>query len=441
MDRTIRTILYYWIEKEIPEIKRRHIDLTRYLQMTPGKIIVVTGFRRTGKTFLLYGLIKDLLKDLSKEEVIHIDFNDERIPPDTTFLTELIPVIRSTFEKRTQFLFLDELQEMNDWSRWLRRIHDQKDLRLFLTGSSSKVSSREIPSELRGRALEVEIFPLSFKEFLNYRGVSLNMDHIEFREMEYATLKRNLDEYLKYGGMPEVVDSPSSMKVEILQEYFRTVVGRDIVERYKVQNEAALKAMLLLLLNSTRYSVSKLHNTLKSQGHSVGKTTLFTYLGYVESSYFMNNVNMFSYNVKDPLQYPRKQYFIDNGFLTALSTTFGKDIGRSYENCVAIELLRRGLRENISYWRDDRGWEVDFVIRSDGKVVQLIQVCSDLDRPDTVSREIRSLIKASNELDCDDLLIIGGDRDKVEDIKGSNVRFVPLWKYLLVNEGPEIPRT
>ena len=187
--------------------------------------------------------------------------------------------------------------------------------------------------------------------------------------------------------------------------------------------------------------MSKLHNTLKSQGHSVGKSTLFTYIEYVESSYFMHNVNIFSFNVKDTLQYPRKQYFIDNGFLTALSTTFGKDIGRSYENCVAIELLRRGHREKLSYWRDDRGWEVDFVIRSDGKVVQLIQVCSDLDRPETVSREIRGLIKASKELDCDDLLIIGGDQDKIEVIKGSHVRFVPLWKYLLEHEGPEILRS
>lgn len=431
MDETIKTILYYWMEKNIPNIKKRATELHIYLDIKPKKIIVVTGFRRAGKTFLIYGLMKELLEKHSKEEVLYINFNDERIPPRTEFLSELLPVIKSTFEKRTRYLFLDEVQEVPEWSKWLRRITDNEDFQIFVTGSSSKVSSREIPTELRGRALEVELYPLSFREFLDFNGISFDLKDIEYRENEFALLKKSLDEYLEYGGMPEVVEAPKTMKIEILQNYYRTVVAQDVIERFRVQNEEALKAMMLLLMNSTQYSVSKLHNTLKSQGHNVGKSTLISYIDHVASSYFLHPVYIFSTKVKDSMQYPRKPYFIDNGFITALSTRFGKDMGRYYENCIAIEYLRRGYRDGLFYWRDERGWEVDFVLRSDKGVERLVQVCYDLDNPETRDREMRSLVKASKELNCQNLYIINRDLDGIEEYRGVRIKLIPLWKFLL----------
>ncbi len=431
MDRTIKALYYFWIDKNLPEIKRRTRDLHGHLGIKPRKIVVVTGFRRVGKTYLVYDLIKDILKEVSKEEAIYINFNDERIPRRTEFLSRLLPVIREISRKEITYLFLDEVQEMPNWSKWLRRLIDNEEMEIFVTGSSSKVSSREIPTELRGRCLEVEMFPLSFSEFLDFKGLSLNRKDLEYREKDLAVLRNYLLEYLKYGGMPEVVQADERFKIEILQQYYRTVVSQDIIERHKVHNEEALKTMMRLLINSTQYSISKLHNTMKSMGMEVGKSTLIKYLGHVKDSYFLQPVMIHSTKVKDSLQYPRKVYFIDNGFITALSTRFDRDQGRSYENCVAVELMRRGMRERMFYWRNERGWEVDFCIRSPTRVDRLIQVCYDLDDPYTKEREVRALIKASSELECDDLAIITGDVEKVEEHRGKKIRFIPLWKFLL----------
>lgn len=431
MDRTIKTILFYWIEKDLPDIIEREVDLDEYLDILPGKIPVISGFRRTGKTFIVYGLMNELLKKYSREEMIYVNFSDERIPRETGFLSKLLPTIRSTFDGEIKYLFLDEVQEMPKWSEWLRRVNDNEEIGIIITGSSSKVSSREIPTELRGRALEIELYPLSFGEFLDFNGMKFDLNNIDLRENEMSTLIRYLDKYLKYGGMPEVVLAPEGLKIEILQDYYRTVLARDVVERYDIKNEQALKAMILLMINSSYYSISKLNNTLKSLGHRIGKTTMMNYIGYLQTSYFLHPVEIFSTKVKDSMQYPRKPYFIDNGFITALSTKMDKDMGRAYENCVAIELMRRGCKDKIYYWKDERGWEVDFVLKDDEGVKKLIQVCYNMDDLETRVREIRALEKASRELKCKELLIISRDMDKIEQIKDIRIEVIPLWKFLL----------
>ena len=145
----------------------------------------------------------------------------------------------------------------------------------------------------------------------------------------------------------------------------------------------------------------------------------------------MFTLNIHSRKVKDSMQYPRKPYFIDNGFITSLSTRYGKDMGRSYENCVAVELLRRGYKERMFYWGDDRGWEVDFVLMSDDRVDKLVQVCYDLNHPDTRDREIRALLKASRELNCSNLVIINKDIDRVETHRNKKIDIIPLWRFLM----------
>ena len=436
MNSTIKKIIYSWIDKKIPEVIPRETDLEGYLHLEPGKIIVITGFRRVGKTFLLYQLLNRVLEEMDREEAVYVNFDDERIPLRTEFLTELLPTLKRSFSEKCGLLFLDEIQDMPDWSKWLRRIHDNEELEIFVTGSSSKVSSREIPTELRGRCLEVNLYPLSFKEFLTFKGVDVNIDTVPYSEGEKIKTWRMLDEYLDYGGMPEVVLSGEERKYEILQQYYGTVVARDIVERYNINNEEGLKALLRLLLNSTQYSVSKLYATLKSMNYRIGKTTLLNYLAYIESSYFTHSIKIFSPKVKDQLQYPRKLYFIDNGFINAISIRLSKNTGRLYENAVAMELLRRSAGKDIDihYWRDASGKEVDFVVKEGLGIKKLIQVCCDISDLDTKKRETRSLVRASEELKCDDLLIITGDHEGKEDIGGKKISFVPLWKWLLLGK-------
>ena len=279
----------------------------------------------------------------------------------------------------------------------------------------------------------ISTFPLSFREFLRFKNIKADPDILQYSEKERTKITTKLDEYLKFGGMPEVVLSTEDKKLEILQQYYGTVVRRDVVERFNVKNEEGLRAMMRLLLNSTQYSISRVYDTLKSLNYEIGKTTLLNYLHYVESSYFIYSLPIFSYKIKDSLQYPRKIYFIDNGFITSISTRHSKDYGRLYENAVAIELLRRYSQKDteLYYWNDRRGKEVDFVVKNGLKIKQLIQVCYDIKHYDTKKREIDALLKASNELNCKNLLIITGDVEGTEELKNKKINFVPLSKWLL----------
>ncbi len=433
MDETIKTILYAWKEKQIPTIIPRDYDLKKYLDQKPRKIIVITGFRRVGKTYLLLQLINTLLKESDKEQEVYMNFDDERIPEETAFLTQLLPTIQQTFKKKTKHLFLDEIQDMPLWSKWLRRIYDNEDMGLFVTGSSSKVSSREIPTELRGRCLEIRVFPLSFREFLRFKNIKVDLNSLPYSEAVKTTILNALNEYLLFGGMPEVVLAEEMKKSEILQQYYGSVVRRDIVERFHVKNEEGLKALLRLLLNAKQYSISKLYDTMKSLHYEIGKTTILNYLQFVENSYFAYSIPIFSYKIKDRLQYPRKIYFVDNGFITSLSTRHSKDFGRLYENSVALELLRRNASQDVElyYWSDRRGKEVDFVVKQDLQITQLIQVCYDIDDYETKKREINALVKASEELKCNQLLVITGDYRGTEKVKQKTIRFMPLYQWLL----------
>lgn len=422
----INTILYSWKSRDLPRTIERNIDLSNYLDMKVNKIIVVTGFRRSGKTYLLLQLIQNLLKNYTRKEVIYINFEDERIPLKTGFLTNMLPIIKQEFGK-TEFLFLDEIQVIKNWSKWLRRVYDtETGTRFFVTGSTSKLSGREIPTELRGRFLEVHVYPLNFREFLKFRNVEIDERAAKHSEDEKAKVVRNFNEYLENGGLPEIV--LSDKKTELIQNYYNTVVKMDIIEKSGIRNEEGMKALIRLLLNSTHYSISKLYKTLKSLNYKIGKTTVQEYISYIESSYFMYSLPIFSHKVKDQIQYPRKLYFIDNAFLS-LSSKFLKNRGRLYENLVFIELKRRS--KELYYWLSKQKEEVDFVVFDGMKTKQLIQVCYDISDLDTKKRETRALLKAGKELKCSNLLIITEDKEGKEKVKGKTIKYIPLWKWLL----------
>lgn len=433
MDNTIRTILAEWKTKEIPLVIPRETNILDYLNMKVNKIIVLNGFRRVGKTYLLYGLANHLFKSNSREEIIHINFEDERIPIKTEFLSGILPTADELFNKKVKYLLLDELHNIPNWSKWLRRTYDNRNIRIFVSGSSSRMSEEEIPTELRGRFLEVKVFPLSFREFLKFKEINLNLEGLEYSETEKPILLKALTEYLNYGGLPEVVLENEPKKLELAQSYYATVIKRDIAERYNIKNEESLKTLLRLLLDSKEYSINKTYNTLKSIGQEIGKLTVQKYISYIENSYFAFSLPIFSYKIKDQIQYPKKVYFIDNVFINAISTKFMNNFGRLYENSVAVELKRR--KEDSYYWKNTEKEEVDFVLKGDVKVKQLIQVCYDVSDADTKKREVKALLKASKDLTCDSLLIINRDYSGEEELEWfgikAKIKFIPLWKWLL----------
>lgn len=405
MNPILRTLLYEWQDRKLPSVIDRDIKLSTIPQKGTNNATVITGFRRVGKTYLLYQAIEKLLETHSRNEVVYINFEDERImTPSTDLLTDLIPEIQAIYGKKPKYLFVDELQLIPNWSKWVRRILDTETIQIFITGSSSKMSSAELPTELRGRAWEIKVNPLTFKEFLRFKKTNIDFEKLLFVKDEMARFRFLLDDYLVYGALPAVVLTPSEKKLELLQSYFQTVVQRDIAERYKIDNDRALRTLLKLLLNSSYITISKLANSLKSMGIPVGKSTIGNYISYIESSYFMNELFIHSPAVINQLQYPRKVYFVDTGFITALSIKFSKNMGRLLENVVFHKLAREN--EAIYYYKDDKGNEVDFTILSEGATVALYQVCFDLTDDETQRREVRALLKAGATLNCQNLNLL-----------------------------------
>lgn len=387
-------VLQEWLTKPLPNITPRDNQLKIEDLGLLNKATVITGFRRSGKTYLLFSAIKQIERSgLGRKDVIYINFEDDRLLPQEDTLTQLLPAIVQEFGQKPQYLFLDELQNMPNWSKWLRRILDNEPIKIVVTGSSSRLSSYELPTELRGRSWETKIYPLSFTEYTRFGG-------------------QGFLDYLIYGGFPEVVLSPLEKKTELLQNYFQTVVQREIIERFKIKNDPALKALLRLLLNSTYFTVSKTYQNLKSIGLVVGKTTLNNFLGNIESSYFIRQLSIHSHSSKNKLLYPRKIYVVDNGFITTLSTKFSTNRGRLLENMVYWHLSRK--HEELAYYKDERGKEVDFVVLQNGQAKSLYQVCSDLDDHETRNREINNLIAAGQKLKCEDLHVVGSSSINID---------------------------
>lgn len=390
-----RTIFTDWQEFGIPKAIPREIKLETGKNKFVKKVTVLTGFRRTGKTFVLFDLINRLLQTISRNEILYLNFEDERIPKKTEFLSGLIPAYQSFFGRKPEYLFLDEIQNMPEWSVWLRRMLDTQNLEIFVTGSSSKLSSYEIPTQMRGRTWEKPVSPLTFKEYLVFK----NIDPVNENEREF-----HFNEYLLWGGLPEIVLLGTEKRVETLQNYFDTSVKRDMIERYSIRKEELMKTIIKLLINSTSMTVSRIHNSLKSIGYSTGKDTIVHYLSYISSAYFFNFLNYFSPKMLNQLMYPRKVYCIDNGFITSLSTGFSKNSGRLFENW-AYQHLRKS-HPDIYYLKSKTGREIDFAIMEDNKPVRLIQACYDLSDPDTSKREADSLLHLGKKLGVDHLQII-----------------------------------
>ncbi len=405
MNSILRTLLYEWKDRKLPTTISRDILLDTNPPQGIPNATVITGFRRSGKTYLVYDTIKKLLEAYSHEDVIYINFEDERLlTPDTSLLTDLLPEIQALYGKKPKYLFLDEIQLIPNWSKWTRRILDTEEIQIFITGSSSKLSSAELPTELRGRAWETHVEPLTFTEFLRFKQEFIDFEKAAHVKDEDSRFRFLFEEYLLFGGLPAVVLAPPEKKTELLQSYFQTVVQMDIAERHKIENIALLRTLLKLLLNSTYITISKLHNTLKSLGFAVGKASVDNYISHIESSYFMKELYIHNPAMINQLQYPRKVYFIDSGFMTALSSKYSKNMGRLLENFVFQKLSQK--HKTLYYYKDKKGNEVDFAVFEDGKAVALYQVCFDLTDEETRSREIRSLIKAGAELNCRDLHLI-----------------------------------
>jgi predicted AAA+ superfamily ATPase len=418
MEGTLRSLISEWFSSEIPKLVRRDISLP-----IRGNALALIGPRRAGKTFMMYQIASDLMqRGIARESIVYLNFEDLRLSnlrgeDFPMFLKILAEMTKPLPSGEKALLLLDEVQNLKEWGRWVRSLLD-RGYAVVVSGSSSKVGVREIPTELRGRYLERLVLPLSFREFLKFREV--NIDYLEAPEKRGRIL-RYLREYLMLGGFPEVVLNPEHAK-ELLRVYRETVFYRDIIERFRVRDISSFRFFLEMLEGSfgNYFSLSSAQKTFKSMGIKKSKKTLANYFKYCEDSFYILSIRKFSFSRKAMLQQPRKVYPIDTGYMK------GESIGRRMESSVAIELMRRG---DEAYYMKEGDSEVDFLLVRDRAVEEAIQVSYSLDEVE--KREIEGLKKAFDLFGGIKASILTWDLEGERSLDGRTIRLIPLWKWLL----------
>lgn len=365
------------------------------------KIKVAIGIRRSGKTFLCLQTIKEYLNSgVPLSRILYINFEDDRLLPLTQEkLVNLLESFYTLYPENHQqlcYLFLDEIQNVTDWAIVIRRFFDSRKVNIYLTGSSSKLLSKEIATSLRGRSLTLEVWPFSFQEKLASKNITIPSHLATKKSMDF--MRAELLNYFFSGGFPEVIDVPFDQRIQILQNYVDVVIFRDIIERYGVTNVTLIKYLIRTLITqiSTRFSVNKFYNDLKSQGIAVSKNTLHDYLTYIEDAFLAFGVSLYSESLRKIQTSPRKNYIVDSGLYYAYSSSFSKNHGRIFENF--IYLILRRLSYEIFYYITKNGNEVDFLVKNLYGEMKLYQVVWDVDDAETLQREQRALNEAKQEL-------------------------------------------
>ena len=392
------------------------------------KIISLIGVRRCGKTYLLYGLINQLRSSVNPRNIIYLNFEDDRLHPLT--LQDLDSLMEGYYalypDKRTEkvYLFLDEIQNIPEWERYVRRIHDTLNVQLFVTGSSSRLLSQEIATSLRGRTLTYEVFPFSFREYLAYHQIDVNLHSSHSR----SYIQHAFNNYLHQGGFAETFGETPDIQQRTWRDYLDLIIYRDLIERYDIKNTTLLRHLIRYAMSNigTLISVNKLFNEYKGLGHKVSKETLYLYLGYLEDAYTLFNIPIFRNSVREEQHHPRKIYAVDNGFKTLLHTSLSPDYSKLYENLVFLH-LRRQSRE-VYYYKQTQ--EVDFYVP--GKPSQLVNVSVDIRTPATLEREINGLLEGMRYTGLEEATLVTQEREDVLRVDGKRITIVPAWQYLLL---------
>ena len=407
----IKELLIRFHSSQLPEIINRDIHIPDF--RIANKIIVVIGPRRAGKTFVLYQSMKRLIESgRHLTEFIYLNFENEKLAElKASQLDLIITAYNELYEEKKPVFFLDEVQNIRGWERFVRRLNDEGYL-VYISGSNSKLLSREIATALRGRDYPIQVLPFSFKEFLSVRGIKLEKNW-EFG-LAKTKVKRAFDEYIASSGFPEVV---LENRLDLVDQYFKTMLFQDIIERYRITNTDLMRLFMLFLARQYGgdYSINKFNNFAKSSSYKSSTSTIQKYSIIVEDIYFCFFLKARQKSFKKESTYLKKAYLYDHGFINYYNTE--KDIGRLLENVVAVELMRRNESPLNHY---TNGFECDFITKENS-----IQVCHTINDGNK-KREMNGLIEAVKKFGNAPILIT---YDQEMEIDG--VRTIPAWKWLL----------
>ncbi|MEM3555965.1 MAG: ATP-binding protein [Candidatus Micrarchaeia archaeon] len=420
----------FWSKEQPIGIEREeYLNVLFNILNTTDTILAIVGVRRAGKSFLLRQLAKKLMnKGVGKDSILIVNFEDERFGErNLQLLRDIYETYMEEFKSpKNRFIFLDEIQTVREWEKFARGIHERREAKLIISGSSAKMLSEELATLLTGRSLNFFIYPLDFREFLQFKKIEVK-NKLELVEKRFV-IKKYMKEYLEFGGFPEVV--LSNEKLRILLSYFDTVVLKDVVDRFRIREREKIRVLAKYYLSNVSSPVTfrRISEFLK-----IPLKTTERFSNYLEIANLIFFIKRFSFSLKEQEKSPRKVYAIDTGLSNAIGFRFSENIGRIIENAVALELRRRQSfipTLEVYYWKGNGGKEVDFVVKNRGKL-QLIQACRSVEKAEVKKREIQALLKASNELKCNNLVVVTEDYEGSERVKKKEVKFIPLWRWLL----------
>src|ERR1035437_2896695 len=430
MMETLKAMILDFHESQLDTGVPRRVSL----RAVPGKASVCIGVRRSGKSTYLFQIMRRLLDHkVPRQNILYINFFDDRLhglqQAGIGLVTEayysLFPEKKNT-EK--VYCFFDEIQSITGWEPFVDRLMRTEKCEVYLTGSSARMLSKEIATQMRGRALSWEMFPFSFREFLDYKGIDGAGALSTKRRL---LVQKAFGEYWETGGFPEVVGLTRQLRVKTHQEYFHAVLFRDLVERHDVAHPKAVDDLAHWLVDNiaSPYSVNRLTGYLKALGHNAPKSAVSDYLAWFEDAYFIFSVRIFDASLARSHTNPKKAYCVDHSMITSLSSGILVNSGHLLENLV-FTALRRVFPE-IFYYKTAAGREVDFVVPLRSRSPLLMQVCESLAEPQTRKREVAALRESMIELKVKTATIVTrAEGERIETDAGT-IEVVPIWRFLL----------
>lgn len=412
-----------WGGAVLPSGTQRDITEKIYSLVNTSDVIVLIGMRRSGKTTILFQLMDHLeLQGISKEAILHINFEEPLLASHLTVeaLDALYNDYRAKiFPKGRAYLFFDEIQHVSHWERWVRARNESDHVKIFLTGSSAHMMSRELGTLLTGRHLSITVYPLSFSEFLRFKKIPIPAKTVLSAPHE---INHALEQYLMWGGLPGVVLSHSNAHRELLlKQYFDDLLFKDIAMRHEIRDITLLRHLAVYLLTQTASLVSY-HRIANQFGISIEKAR--SYCAFLQEAFLIDCLSYFSLKTAERNRHPFKVHAVDLGLRQVVALSGSADYGRLMETVVCHQLRMKHSGE-LYYWIHKQ--EIDFLRREKNTIVELIQVAQQVNEPATLRRELSALSDAKKHFTTAKETLITGNpsRKKIN-------HEIALWKFLLV---------
>ena len=389
------------------------------------QVVVVTGVRRAGKSTILKQYISNKIKKgEERKNFLYVNLEEPKFRSELSleFLQRIYEAYLELLDPVSKpFLFFDEVQLIPGWETFVRGLHEKNKARIFVSGSSAKLLSKEFATVLTGRHIDIKVYPLTFPEFLEFKRLIIQ-DKLDIVSQKQK-IKQLLKEYLEYGGFPLV--ALKEEKKEILTNYFEDIIAKDVAERHRIKKVEKLRGLAQFYLTNVS-SLASFRKIKEFLGLSLDSVERFSL--YLEEAYLLFLKTKFAYSLKEQEINPRKIYCIDNGLKNLVSFRFSENLGNSYENAVFFNLLVQG--KEIFYWKGRQ--ECDFLIKQVNKLTCAIQVCYDIKR-ENEERELLGLLETLGKFKLNEGIVITSDLEEIRKINHKKITFIPLWKWLLTN--------